>query len=93
MRQIYSETPDFANLTSYVADYQSPFFQKSKTAENGRNHSQSISDDIEVGPNPAGLMRISLIILTHRSTINTAHAIKADDVSCFSCRMAIAIPY
>jgi hypothetical protein len=35
MRQIYSETPDFANLTSYVADYQSPFFQKSKTAENG----------------------------------------------------------
>jgi hypothetical protein len=34
MRQIYSETPDFANLTSYVADYQSPFFQKSKTAEN-----------------------------------------------------------
>jgi len=34
MRQIYSETPDFANLRSYVADYQSSFFQKSKTAEN-----------------------------------------------------------
>ena len=37
MRQIYSETPDFANLTSYVADYQSPFFQKSKTAENRKS--------------------------------------------------------
>jgi hypothetical protein len=43
MRQIYSETPDFANLTSYVADYQSPFFQKSKTAENGSTPEQLLN--------------------------------------------------
>ena len=45
MRQIYSETPNFANLTSYVADYQSPFFQKSKTAENGS--SKNIEENLK----------------------------------------------
>jgi len=64
MRQIYSETPDFANLTSYVADYQSPFFQKSKTAENGKTR-----NTIQISPTKRGSEVFSSLPLVVRSII------------------------